>query len=223
VPIEETLRALDDLVRQGKVRYLGCSNYTAWQIVDADWTARTEPLTRFISAQNAYNLLDRQAERELLPACIERGVGVLPYFPLASGFLTGKFRRGQVKPADARLANERPTTEYLTGVPDAIVRQVNAEMLRWVTPDSIFTDQNYAWLEHLEAFARRCDRTVLELAIAWLAGRAGVASVLVGVSRPEQIDASANAADWKLTPEQAAEIDEVTIGAQSLPPVPRTL
>ena len=95
VPIEETMRALDDLVHQGKVRYLGCSNFTAWQIVDANWTARSEHLTRFISAQNAYNLLDRQAERELVPACVEHGVGILPYFPLASGFLSGKFRRGQ--------------------------------------------------------------------------------------------------------------------------------
>ena len=139
VPMEETLRALDDLVHQGKVRYIGCSNFAAWQLVDANWIARTQHLTRFISAQNAYNLLDRQLEKELIPACIEHGVGILPYFPLASGFLSGKYRPGQTKPQGARLANERPTTEHLTGVPDAIVRQVNAELLRWVTPESIFT------------------------------------------------------------------------------------
>ena len=221
VPIEETMRALDDLVHQGKVRYLGCSNFTAWQIVDANWTARSEHRTRFSSAQNAYNLLDRQAERELVPACVEHGVGILPYFPLASGFLSGKFRRGQTKPADARLANERPTTEYLTGVPDAIVRQVNAEMLRWVTPESIFTEQNYTWLEQLEAYAQAHGHTVLELAVAWLASQPGVSSVLVGVSRPEQVDANANAADWKLTPQEMAEVNEITVGALSLPPVPR--
>jgi aryl-alcohol dehydrogenase-like predicted oxidoreductase len=92
VPMEETLRALEDLVRQGKVRYIGCSNFAAWQIVQANWIARTEHLSRFISAQNAYNLLDRQVERELVPACIAHGVGILPYFSLASGFLTGKYR-----------------------------------------------------------------------------------------------------------------------------------
>lgn len=223
VPIEETLRALDDLVRQGKVRYLGCSNFAAWQVVDANWTARTQHLSRFVSAQNAYNLLDRQIEKELVPACIEHGVGILPYFPLGSGFLTGKYRRGHGKPEGARLSTERPATEHLTGVPDAIVRQVNAELLRWVTSASIFTPQNYALLEKLEAFASARGHTVLELAIAWLISMPGVASVLVGASRLEQIEPNVTAADWRLTAEDLAEVNELTYAAAYLQPVPRSV
>lgn len=223
VPMEETLRALDDLVHQGKVRYIGCSNFAAWQVVDANWIARTEHLSRFISAQNAYNLLDRQIEKELVPACIEHGVGILPYFPLASGFLTGKYRSGQAKPEGARLTNERPTTEHLTGVPDAIVRQVNAELLRWVTPESIFTPQNFDLLAKLEAYAVARGHTVLELAVGWLASQPGVSSVLVGASRLEQIDQNAAAADWRLTAEELAEVNELTFSSLYLEPVPRFL
>jgi aryl-alcohol dehydrogenase-like predicted oxidoreductase len=221
VPMEETLRALDDLVRQGKVRYVGCSNFSAWQLVDANWIARTQHLTRFISAQNAYNLLDRQIEKELIPACIEHGVGILPYFPLASGFLSGKYRPGQTKPQGARLANERPTTEHLTGVPDAIVRQVNAELLRWVTPESVFTAKNFDLLAKLEAFATARGHSILDLAIGWLASQPGVSSVLVGASRPEQIEQNVNAADWRLTPAELAEVNELTFSSLYLPPVPR--
>ena len=221
VPMDETLRALDDLVRQGKVRYIGCSNFNAWQVVDANWVARTQHLTRFISAQNAYNLLDRQVEKELAPACIEHGVGILPYFPLASGFLTGKYRPDQAKPDGARLSNERPTTEHLTGVADAIVRQVNAELLRWVTPESIFTPQNYELLAKLQTFAKARGHTILELAVGWLLSQPAVASVLVGVSRLEQVDQNVHAADWKLTPEELAEVNELTAAALHLPPVPK--
>ncbi len=221
VPMDETLRALDDLVRQGKVRYVGCSNFNAWQLVDANWIARTQHLTGFISAQNAYNLLDRQIEKELVPACIEHGVGVLPYFPLASGFLSGKYRAGQSKPSGARLANERPTTEHLTGVPDAIVRQVNAELLRWVTPESVFTAENFSLLAKLEAFAQSHGHSILELAIAWLAAQRGVSSVLAGASRPEQIAQSAAAADWRLAPEELAQVNELTASSLYLPPVPK--
>jgi len=223
VPIEETLRALDDLVHHGKVRYVGCSNFSAWQVVDANWIARTEHLSRFVSAQNAYNLLDRQIERELVPACVEHGVGILPYFPLASGFLTGKYRPGEVKPDGARLADEQPTTEYLTGVPDPIVRQISPELLRWVTPQSIFTQENYDLLAKLEAFATARSHTVLELAVGWLLGQPGVSSVLVGASRPQQIEQSACAADWRLTPAEQAEINELTYAALYPDPVPRII
>jgi aryl-alcohol dehydrogenase-like predicted oxidoreductase len=221
VPMEETLRALDDLVHQGKVRYIGCSNFSAWQLVDANWIARRQHLTPFISAQNAYNLLDRQLEKELIPACIDHGVGILPYFPLASGFLSGKYRPGQTKPQGARLANERPTTEHLTGVPDAIVRQVNAELLRWVTPESVFTAQNFDLLAKLEAFATARGHTILDLAIGWLVSQPGVSSVLVGASRPEQIEQNVNAADWRLTPAELAEVNELSFSSLYLPPVPR--
>lgn len=223
VPMQETLRTLDDLIRQGKVRYIGSSNFEAWRLIDANWIARSEHLTPFISAQNAYNLLDRQLERELVPACNEHGVGLLPYFPLASGFLTGKYRSGQAMPDGGRLSSGQPTTEFLTGVPDAIVRQVNAEMLRWVTPQSIFTAQNYELLGKLEAFARDHGRTIIELAVSWLACQPGVASVLVGASRPEQIEQTAQAADWKMTPEELAEVNAITECTLSLPPVPKVL
>ena len=220
VPIEETLRTLDDLVHHGKVRYVGCSNFGAWQVVDASWVARTQHLTAFISAQNPYNLLDRQIEKELVPACIEHGVGILPYFPLASGFLTGKYRPGQAKPQGARLASDRPATEPLTGVPDAIVRQVNAEILRWVTPESIFTPRNYELVGQLEAFAQARGRSLLDLAIGWSISQPGVSSVLVGASRAEQIEQNAAAADWRLTAEELAEVNAVTASALYLDAVP---
>ncbi|MFN8627812.1 MAG: aldo/keto reductase [Candidatus Binatia bacterium] len=221
VPIEETLRALDDLVRQGKVRYIGCSNFAAWQVVDANWVARSQHLSRFISAQNAYNLIDRQIEKELVPACLEHGVGILPYFPLASGFLTGKYRAGQAKPEGARLADPRPSTEYLTGVPDPLVRYYNAECLRWVTPESIFTPENYALVATLEAFAAARGHSLLELAFAWLIARPGVGSVIAGVSRPEQLEQNAKGADWTLGAGEVAELNDLTYASLHPPPVPR--
>jgi aryl-alcohol dehydrogenase-like predicted oxidoreductase len=221
VPMEETLRALDDLIRQGKVRYIGTSNFNAWQIVDANWLARSRNLTPFVSAQNAYNLLDRQVEKELVPACVEHGVGVLPYFPLASGFLTGKYRRGSQKPHEARLSGERPATAHLVGVDDAIVRQTNPELVRWLTRDCIFTDENFAILDKLEEFAKARGHSLVELAIAWLAGQAGVASVLVGASSVEQIEQNARPADWKLTAEELNEVSGITSSCMYLQPVPR--
>ena len=223
IPMEETLRALDDLVRQGKVRYVGSCNFAAWQLVEADWIARTEHLSRFISTQNPYNLLDRQIERELLPACLEHGIGLLPYFPLASGFLTGKYRRRERRPEGSRLEDGSPKTDSLTGQPDAIVRRVRPELVRWLTEESIFNDQNYEILEKLTAFAEARGHSVLELAIAWLAGQPGVGSVLVGASSPEQLEQNARAADWHLTAAELAEVAEITVSSLALQPVPATV
>jgi aryl-alcohol dehydrogenase-like predicted oxidoreductase len=223
VPLQETLRALDDLVSQGKVRYVGHSNFAAWQVVEASWIARTEHLTPFISAQNPYNLLDRQVEQELIPACLEHGVGLLPYFPLASGFLTGKYRAGQRRPEGARLADGSPKTDSLTGQPDALVRRVKPEMLRWLTEETVFNEENYELLAKLEAFAEARGHTVLELAIAWLAGQPSVGSVLVGATRPEQIEQNARAADWKLAPEELAEVAAMTASALHPKAVPTEL
>jgi len=220
IPMEETLRALDDLVHQGKVRYVGSCNFAAWQLVDADWIARTEHLSRFISTQHPYNLLDRQIEREVLPACLEHGIGMLPYFPLASGFLTGKYRRRERRPEGSRLADGSPKTDSLTGQPDAIVRRIRPELVRWLTEESIFNDQNYEILEKLTAFAETRGHSVLELAIAWLAGQPGVASVLVGASSLEQLEQNARAADWRLTAEELAEVAEITVSSLALQPVP---
>jgi aryl-alcohol dehydrogenase-like predicted oxidoreductase len=183
-PIEETLRALDDLVRAGKVRYLGNSNFTGWQVADADWTARSGHLNRFVSAQNEYSLLKRDVERELVPACERFGLGVLPYFPLASGLLTGKYRRGESAPAGTRLAGER-YTERLQGA-------------RWDV------------IDRLAEYAEKRGRTMLEVAIGGLAAQPGVASVIAGATSGEQVRANVAAAGWEPTPADLAELDEIT-------------
>src|SRR5579864_2322980 len=160
-PQEETLEALADLVRAGKVRYLGCSNFAAWQLAEALGILRARGLPAYISAQNQYNLLDRQIERELIPACRHFGVGILPYFPLASGFLTGKYRRGAAPSAQTRLG---------------LMRQM---------AERILTDQNFATIERLEEFARTRQHTILELAVGWLASQSEVSSVISGATSPE--------------------------------------
>ena len=182
-PIEETLGALDDLVRQGKVRYVGSSNMTGWQATEAEWTARSNHLNRFVSAQNEYNLLDRRIERELAPACRQYGIGILPYFPLASGFLSGKYRRGEAPPEGTRIA-------------------------AWgARGQELLSDRNFDILDRLEAFAGERGKTVLDLAFAWLAGHDYVPSVIAGATKPEQVEANVKATEWKLTAEEMAEVD----------------
>jgi aryl-alcohol dehydrogenase-like predicted oxidoreductase len=185
-PMEETLRALDDVVRAGKVRYIGCSNFAGWQVADATWIARVQNLSPFVSAQNQYNLLDRRVERELAPACEKFGLGILPYFPLASGFLTGKYRPGE-KPAEGtRLAAWGPR---------------GAAML---------SDPNFATLTKLEDFAQARGHTMIDLAIGWLASHAYVPSVIAGATKPEQIEQNVAAGAWRLTAEEMAEVDALT-------------
>lgn len=185
-PIEETLRALDDLVRSGKVRYIGCSNLKAWQVVDASWTAQVRNLHGFISAQDEYSLLVRGAEAELIPALESRGMGLLPYFPLASGLLTGKYRHGADAPQGTRMA--------------AIKRLA----------DRFMTEENWQTVDALQAFcdARGC--SLLELAFSWLLAQPCLSSVIAGATKPEQIEANVKAAGWKLSPEELAEIDRIT-------------
>jgi aryl-alcohol dehydrogenase-like predicted oxidoreductase len=185
-PIEETMRALDDIVRAGKARYIGCSNFAAWQVVEAQWIAREGHLTPFISAQNQYNLLDRRIERELAPACQKYGLGVLPYFPLASGFLTGKYRPGEAPPADTRMAANP---------------QRAGEML---------SDRNFETLGKLESFAKERGKTMIELAVGWLATQRYVSSVIAGATKPEQVEQNVAAADWRLTPEEMAEVNALS-------------
>jgi aryl-alcohol dehydrogenase-like predicted oxidoreductase len=181
-PIEETLRALDDLVAQGKVRYIGNSNFAGWQIADADWTSRTAHRTRFVSAQNQYSLIERRVEHEVLPACERHGLGFLPYFPLASGLLSGKYKRGAPPPEGTRLA---------------VWGQRGAQALN---------EKNFDKVEKLTAFAEAHGHTVLDLAFAWLLGHPVVSSVIAGATSPEQIRANAATADWRLTPEEVAEV-----------------
>jgi aryl-alcohol dehydrogenase-like predicted oxidoreductase len=182
-PVDETLRALDDLVRQGKVRYAGCSNFAGWQIADADWTARSAGGTRFVSAQNEYSLLRRGVEREVLPACDAFGLGFLPYFPLASGLLTGKYRRGEDAPPDTRLAHfgERGR------------RALN--------------ERNFDRIEALTEFARARGRSLLELAFGWLLANPLVSSVIAGATRVEQVAANVEATGWVLDADELAAVD----------------
>ncbi len=184
-PIEETLRALDDLVTAGKVRYIGNSNFAGWQIADADWIARGEHLNRFVSAQNNYSLLERKVEFEVIPACKRFGLGLLPYFPLASGLLTGKYRRGEAPGQDTRLA-------------------------AWGARGAqALNDKNFDRLEALSAYAEERGHTLLELAFAWLLGHASVSSVIAGATRPDQVKANAAAGAWRLTPDEVAEVSKL--------------
>ncbi len=183
-PIEETLRALDDLVRQGKVRYLGCSNLPGWQVVDAHWTARNLGSHGFVSCQDEYSLLVRKIEAELIPAMQAYGMGLLPYFPLASGLLTGKYRRDHM-PEGARLTN----TKNLA--------------------DRYLTEANWLKVERLAQFCAERGHAMLELAFSWLASRPGVASVIAGATKPEQLEQNVTAVKWTLTREDIATIDQI--------------
>ena len=185
-PIEETLRALEELVAQGKVRYIGCSNLVAWQVVEAHWTAELDRIGRFVACQDEYNLLNRSIEADLSPVMAKYGLGLLPYFPLASGLLTAKYKR-DVMPEGARLT-ENPT----------FANRV------------YMTEENWAIVEKLEAFAAKRGRNLLELAFCWLAAQAPTASIIAGATRPEQIEANVAAVSWELSAEEIAEIDQIT-------------
>lgn len=184
-PIEETLRALDDLVRQGKVRYAGGSNFAGWQVAEAHHIAAHHGLNPLVSFQSEYSLLARGAEREAIPAMRACGVGLLPYFPLASGLLTGKYKPDAI-PEGSRLATPRPHEK------------------RFVS------NANWPVVERLEQFCRARGRTLLGLAFGWLLAQPVVASVIAGATRPEQLEQNAAAAGWKLSAEEMAEIDTIT-------------
>ena len=183
-PLEETMRALDDLVRQGKVRYLGHSNFSGWMIAHAHHIAVRDALTPFISAQNHYHLLNREVEPDVQPACTKFGLGILPYFPLASGLLTGKYRKGQVHPEGTRLSSG-PMAER------------------------ILTDINIDKAESLFDWAEARGHTLLELAFSWLAQQPAVSSVIAGATNTDQISANVNAANWVLTSEELEEIEKL--------------
>ena len=184
-PIEETLRALDDLVRAGKVRYIGCSNFAPWQMVDAAWTSRVNGLARFVSTQPEYSTLHREGEGELLAVCTKHGLGILPYRPLAHGFLTGKYRRHEEPPPDLRLALDEA----------ARARRL--------------TDANFDVLDGLTEFAGKRGHSMTDLAFAWLLGHPEVSSVIAGASTPEQMSQNAAASDWQLTGEEMGELETI--------------
>jgi aryl-alcohol dehydrogenase-like predicted oxidoreductase len=185
-PIDETLRALDDLVRQGKVRYIGCSNFASWQIATARAVARERGVNGFASDQDEYSLLVREVEREIIPATKASGMGFLPYFPLASGFLTGKYRRNAPLPDGARITVAK------------------------VFQDNFLTDENWGIVERLEDFCQTRGHTLLELAFSWLLANPVVSSVIAGATKIEQIKANVAAADWALTADDLAAIDRIS-------------
>ena len=176
-PIDETLRALDDLVQAGKVRYIGASNFSAWQLTWANALAELRGWNRFVSIQPHYHLFERGVETELIPACQYFNIGILPYFPLAGGFLTGKYRPGEPAPSGSR----GETSTYVQ---------------RYMTPE------NYDRLEKLEQFSRERGRTVNELAHAWLLAQPQVSSIISGATKVEHVQANAKASEWELSPEE---------------------
>ena len=183
-PIEETLRVLDDLVRDGKIRYFGCSNFSSWQVCEAVWTSRSVGISSFVSVQPHYSMMERSIESELLPFCQKYGVGVLPYYPLANGFLTGKYRRGEDIPEGTRL-----------GVNDR----------------GMFTEENFDLIEKLDSFSNKRDKTVLDLAFAWLLARGEISSVIAGATSPEQVVSNAATAEFTLTNEEYGEVTSILI------------
>ena len=184
-PIEETLEALSDLVGQGKVRYVASSNVTGWQIADADHLARELGLQRFTGCQIEWSLLNRAVETEVVPACRRFGLGVVPYFPLASGMLTGKHARGKVAPGS------RMEASYFA---------------------SVLTDENWDKVERLTAMAEDRGHTILELAVCWLLSQEGVSSVLTGATKPEQVSANVAASAWRLGNDDLAAVAEALAG-----------
>lgn len=185
-PIEETMRALDDLVRAGKVRYIGNSNFPAWRVAEAELVARQMNVNRFVSCQDEYSLVVRDIEKDLLPAAQEYQLGLLPFFPLASGLLTGKYKKGEAAPGDTRFGKVPRLRD------------------RYVTP------RNEGIVEKLQAFAEKSGHTMLELAFSWLASRPQVSSVIAGATRVEQVEQNVKAIGWALSAQEIAEIDAIT-------------
>ena len=181
-PLDETMQALDDLVTQGKIRYIGCSNLPSWQVVESQWVSKSMGLNRFVSCQDEYNILNRNVEAELIPAMQKYGCGLLPYFPLASGLLTGKYKR-----------TEMPEGARLTDMPTFANR-------------IYLTDENFDIIDNLHKFANKTGHSILELAFGWMASRPTTASIIAGATKPEQIDANVAAVNWVLS---QSEIDEV--------------
>lgn len=180
-PIEETLETLSDLVAEGKVRYIGCSNMTAWEVVDAHWVSQTQGFSEFVSAQNEYSLYNRSAEADLAPACEAMGMSILPYFPLAYGLLTGKYRRDEKAPAGSRLEAQSSRLE----------------------------SADFDKVEALQAFADERGISLLSVAIAGLATQPAVGSVISGVSRVEQIASNVEALQWEPTADDLVALDKI--------------
>ena len=185
-PLDETMQALDDLVTQGKIRYIGCSNLPSWQVVESQWISKSMGLNRFVSCQDEYNILNRNVEAELIPAMQKYGCGLLPYFPLASGLLTGKYKR-----------TEMPEGARLTDMPTFANR-------------IYLTDENFDIVDNLHKFANKTGHSILELAFGWMASRPTTASIIAGATKPEQLDANVAAVNWVLSQSEIDEVDKIS-------------
>ncbi|MGH9096889.1 MAG: aldo/keto reductase [Acidimicrobiales bacterium] len=186
-PVQETLGALDDLVRQGKVRYVACSNFGGWQIADAAHVAREFGTERFVADQGQWSLLARDVETEVIPACLYFELGFVPYFPLAAGLLTGKYRSGQPLPPEGRLTRNADSPFYA----------------------HLLNEQNLQTVDVLSAWAEERDRSITELALSWLAGKPVVTSVIGGATRPDQVTANVAAMGWQLSEDEYASVDKL--------------
>ena len=192
-PMEETMRTFDDLISQGKVRYIGCSNHAGWQIADGHAIAEHRGLAQFTVSQSSYNLFDRSIEAEVVPCCVHYGMSIVAYAPLAQGVLTGKYRRGEPVSSDSRAW--RNTSENMA---------------------AYLTDAHLAMVQRLDAWAGEYGRRVGDLAVAWLVARPFVCSVLVGVTSIKQLESNVKAAEWSLTPEQAKKAADMAEEVASL-------
>lgn len=190
-PIAETMRALDDLVRSGKVRYVGASAFAAWQLAKANLLAEFNHWSSFVTVQSHYHMLERSVEQEVIPYCQAHGVGFIPYFPLAGGFLTGKYERDQGAPAGSRGETSRYVQQYMT-------------------------DANYTKVEKLSAWAAGRDRSMVELAHAWLLAQPQVCSVISGLTKLSHLEQNVKAADWQLTPAEVGEVNAILANGDSV-------
>jgi aryl-alcohol dehydrogenase-like predicted oxidoreductase len=199
-PIDETLRALDDLVTSGKVRYIGTSTFAAWQVIESLWVSKELGLNRFICDQPPYHMLDRRIERELVPMAQTYGIGLIPWSPLARGFLTGKYRRGEAPSTAARLGQEQamPERRERTGLH--------------------FSDAGFDVLDVVESIAKEKDCTPAQLALAWCAQQPGIASPIIGPRTMEQLEDNLGAAGVEVTDEDRARIDEVAPPGRAIAP-----
>ena len=196
IPIDETLRALDDLVQSGKIRYIGTSTFAAWQLVESLWASKEYGLNRFISEQPPYHLLDRRIERELVPMAQTYGIAIIPWSPLAGGFLTGKYKRGENRPAGARFDPENESD--------------------WAV--SHFTDAAFTALELLEIIAEEKGSSISQLALAWCAQQPGITSPIIGPRTMEQLIDNLGAAEIEITDNDRTRIDELVIPGRSITP-----
>ena len=181
-PIDETLRALDDLVTSGKVRYIGSSNFASWQISEAAWTSITNELSNFVSLQTRYSILNRDMEKEIVPACEKHNISILPFFPLESGLLTGKVKRDEDPPPGTRLA---------------------------IWGGAFRSDSKFDVMEKITEFGQSIDRNILEMSLSWAANQKQIGSVLVGATKSEQLIQNINAISWKMSPEEMDSINNI--------------